>query len=90
MSSRLRRQAPAVVLALLAACAVVVALVADHAAWPLAPAFPWHSGDYAYVATTTRWELAQAARTIAWGSAVLAGLLVLASSAAAAARRRRA
>lgn len=96
MSSRLRRQAPAVVLALLAACAVVVALVAEHLAEPLAPAFPWDRGEDWYVATKSQWEAAQLAGTVARGSAVLAGLLVLASSAvavavaAAAARRRRA
>lgn len=81
------------VLALLGVCAVVVSLAADHAAWPMAPAFPWHSGSYSYVATKTQWELAQTARAVAWGTAVLAVLLVAASIVAAVAavvRRRRA
>ncbi|WFR67064.1 hypothetical protein P9139_21410 [Curtobacterium flaccumfaciens] len=68
MRSLLRHQAPAVVLAVLAACAVVIALLADHLAWPMVPAFPWlHGGDFSYVATKRQWELAHTARTIAGG-----------------------
>ncbi|MDM7886480.1 hypothetical protein [Curtobacterium citri] len=90
MRSRLRRQTPALVLAALAVCAVVVAVLAERTAWPLAPAFPWaHSGDFALVATRSQFDAAQAARVVAWCSAALAGVLVLASVVAALARRRR-
>ncbi|MBA8990792.1 hypothetical protein FHW23_002057 [Curtobacterium pusillum] len=88
MRPRLRHQAPAIVLAVLAAGAGLVALLADHLSWPMAPAFPWHEGDFGYVATKREWELAHAAGTIAWGSAALAVLLIVASVVAALARRR--
>jgi len=78
------------VLAALAVCAVVVAVAAEQAAWPLAPAFPWaHATDASSVATKSQFETATAARTVAWASTALAAVLVLASVVAAAARRRR-
>lgn len=77
-------------LAALAACAVVVAVAADQAAWPLAPAFPLgHATDASIVATKSQFETAIAARTVAWASTALAAVLVVASVVAAAARRRR-
>ncbi len=82
---------PVVLLLVLAVLAVVVAVLADHLAWPMSPAFPWlhGAGKYAYVATKSQWELAAAARGIAWAAAVLAGLLLVAAVGAGVARRRR-
>lgn len=83
MLARLRPQVPALVLLLAAGVAVLVAVVAEHTAWPMAPAFPWlHQGDFAYVATKTQWETATAARSIAWVAVVIAGFLLIASSVA--------
>lgn len=80
MLARLRPQAPALVLLLAAGIAVLVAVVAEHTAWPMAPAFPWlHQGDFAYVATKTQWESATAARSIAQVAVVIAGLSLIAS-----------
>jgi|GEM_PF-2608946 len=83
MLARLRPQAPALVLLLAAGVAVLVAVVADHIAWPMTPAFPWiHQGDFAYVATKTQWDTAIAARSIARVAVVVAGLSLIASVAA--------
>jgi len=77
------------VLAVLAVCAVVVAVLAEQTAWPLAPAFPWaHTNAVSYVATKVQFDAARAARTVALASTALAGVLVLAAVVAAAARRR--
>lgn len=80
MLARLRPQAPALVLLLAAGVAVSVTVVAEHIAWPMAPAFPWlHQGDFAYVATKTQWETATAARSSARVAVLIAGLLLVAS-----------
>ncbi|MEN0102165.1 MAG: hypothetical protein AAGC90_04495 [Curtobacterium sp.] len=80
MLARLRPQATALVLLLVAGVAVLVAVVADHIAWPMAPAFPWlHHGDFAYVATKSQWDTAIAARSIARVAVVIAGLSLIAS-----------
>lgn len=89
MRSRLRDQAPALILALCAGIAVAVAAVAEQTAWPLAPAFPWlHAGDFAYVAVGGE-DAARTARAIAWVASVLAVALLVAAGVAAFRRHTR-
>lgn len=89
MRARLRHHAPALVLLLLAGVAVVVAVLAETLAWPVAPAFPaLHSGSYSYVAGSDALRTALAARAIAWAAAALVVPLLIAALLAAVVRGR--
>ncbi|MFJ4221222.1 hypothetical protein [Curtobacterium luteum] len=90
MRARLRHHAPALVLLLLAGVAVVVAVLAESLAWPVAPAFPaLHSGDYSYVVGRGGFRAALAARAIAWAAAALVVPLLVAALLAVVVRGRR-
>lgn len=91
MRARLRHHAPAIVLLVLAVAAVVVAVLAESVAWPVAPAFPalHPDGDYAYVAGTGGFHTALAARAVAWVAAALVVPLLVAALLAGVVRGRR-
>lgn len=90
MRAQLRLHAPALVLLLLAGVAVVVAVLAESLAWPVAPAFPsLHSGSYSYVAGSASFRAALAARAVAWTAAALVVPLVVAALLAVVVRGRR-
>ncbi|MFS0731368.1 hypothetical protein ABC270_15005 [Curtobacterium sp. 1P10AnD] len=90
MRARLRHHAPALALLLLAGVAVLVAVLAESLAWPVAPAFPaLHSGSYAYVAGSDAFRTALAARAVAWCAAALVIPLLIAAVVAVLVRGRR-
>lgn len=76
---QLRGRGIVALLAVLTMLAGVVALAADHVAFPLAPAFPFlHLGLYSYaVWDDGQYTVAYFARTVAYAAAVLCVLLMV-------------